>query len=305
MPRGRTNNGVIGPRQTTTASFATGVFDLVDHQVLTGAGLFPRSVPIFRRFTISPAVSGKTSWDLGADGPLELSTAGTWTITPASSYSIDIKMWGAGGSTALYTGGAGGSSVGQLLVTSPTSYIIRVGAVNGGGTAGGVGGRGGGYSGMFNTSETFANSLIIAGGGGGGGQDDGGRGATGGAGGGTTGQSSSGFSGTTATGGTQSAGGTGGGGTAVGSNGSQLTGGNGGAASGFSGGGGGGGYYGGGGGGLQSAWASSGGAGGSGYIGGVTAATTFIGSGTTPGNNSDIHRGTAGNVGTAGKVYLY
>ena len=302
MPRGRTNNGVIGPRQTTTASFATGVFDLVDHQVLTGAGLFPRSVPIFRRFTISPAVSGKTSWDLGADGPLELSTAGTWTITPASSYSIDIKMWGAGGSTALYTGGAGGSSVGQLLVTSPTSYIIRVGAVNGGGTAGGVGGRGGGYSGMFNTSETFANSLIIAGGGG---QDDGGRGATGGAGGGTTGQSSSGFSGTTATGGTQSAGGTGGGGTAVGSNGSQLTGGNGGAASGFSGGGGGGGYYGGGGGGLQSAWASSGGAGGSGYIGGATAATTYIGSGTTPGNNSDIHRGTAGNVGTAGKVYLY
>jgi hypothetical protein len=43
MPRTRFNNGVLGPRQTTTASAAAGLFGLVDHQVLTGGGLFPRS----------------------------------------------------------------------------------------------------------------------------------------------------------------------------------------------------------------------------------------------------------------------
>lgn len=43
MPRTRFNNGVLGPRQTTTASAAAGVFGLVDHQVLTGGGVFPRS----------------------------------------------------------------------------------------------------------------------------------------------------------------------------------------------------------------------------------------------------------------------
>jgi hypothetical protein len=43
MPRTRFNNGVLGPRQTTTATTAAGVFGLVDHQVLTGGGVFPRS----------------------------------------------------------------------------------------------------------------------------------------------------------------------------------------------------------------------------------------------------------------------
>lgn len=308
MPRTRYNNGIIGARQTTSATAASGIFGLTDYQVLVGAGLFPNNRPILKRFNISPSVLGKSTWDLDADGALSLDTAGTWTITPLSSYNLNVKMWGAGGTTALYSGGAGGSSVGVIAATNGTTYVIRVGAVNGGGAAFGTAGAGGGYSGIFTGSETFANSLIIAGGGGGGGRDDGGRGATGGAGGGTTGQSSSGFTGTTATGGTQSAGGTKGGGSSPGtSDGSQLTGGIGSPTPtlNYAGGGGGSGYYGGGGGGIQSAWASGGGAGGSGYIGGVTSATTYIGSGTTPGNNTDVNRGTAGNVGTAGKVYLY
>lgn len=43
MPRTRFNNGVLGPRQTTSATSASGVFGLTDQQVLTGAGLFPRA----------------------------------------------------------------------------------------------------------------------------------------------------------------------------------------------------------------------------------------------------------------------
>lgn len=43
MPRTRFNNSVLGPRQATTSTSAAGIFGLTDHQVLTGAGLFPRS----------------------------------------------------------------------------------------------------------------------------------------------------------------------------------------------------------------------------------------------------------------------
>lgn len=44
MPRTRFNGGVLGPRQTTSANAASGIFGLVDHQVLTGAGIFPRTL---------------------------------------------------------------------------------------------------------------------------------------------------------------------------------------------------------------------------------------------------------------------
>lgn len=43
MPRTRYNQSIIGARQTTSATSASGIFGLTDHQVLTGGGLFPRS----------------------------------------------------------------------------------------------------------------------------------------------------------------------------------------------------------------------------------------------------------------------
>lgn len=43
MPRTRYNQSIIGPRQTTSATSASGIFGLTDHQVLTGGGVFPRS----------------------------------------------------------------------------------------------------------------------------------------------------------------------------------------------------------------------------------------------------------------------
>jgi hypothetical protein len=42
MPRTRYNHSVIGARQTTSAAAASGIFGLTDHQVLSGAGLFPK-----------------------------------------------------------------------------------------------------------------------------------------------------------------------------------------------------------------------------------------------------------------------
>ena len=259
-----------------------------------------------RILVLSPAVSGVTNWNLDSNGPLTLSTAGTWTMTPASSFNIDIKVWGAGAPNGQYNSGAGGAAVGRLAVTGSTAYVARVGSTTGGGASGSSGVRGAGYSGVFVTSETFANAKIIAGGGGGSDVDDGGRGATGGAGGGNTGQDGAGYSNSYGKGGTQSAGGAGG--TAspgTGSSGSQLTGGAGAEGGGYYGGGGGSGYYGGGGGGMQSSWAGGGGGGGSGYIGGVTSATNYQGTGTTPGNSGDGNRGTAGNNNVAGKVYIY
>lgn len=260
-----------------------------------------------RILVVSPAVSGITNWNLDVNGPLNLSTAGTWTITPASSFSATIKVWGAGSqSGGQYNGGAGGAATGTLAFVGSSAYIARVGSSTGGGSGSGSGTRnGGGHSGIFITSETQANAKIMAGGGGGSGGDDGGRNAIGGAGGGATGQDASGYSNAYGKGGTQIAGGAGGTASpAGGDSGAALSGGAGGSSSGYGGGGGGSGYYGGGGGGIQASWASGGGGGGSGYVGGVTSATNYTGNGTTAGNSGDAVRSGAGDVGAAGRVYI-
>lgn len=260
-----------------------------------------------RVLVLSPAVSGVTNWNLDSNGPLSLSTAGTWTMTPASSFNVNIKVWGGGATNAQYNAGAGGAAVGVLAMTGSTAYVARVGSATGGGSTNSSATRGAGYSGVFVTSETFANAKIIAGGGGGSDSDDGGRNANGGAGGGNTGQDGQGYSNSYGKGGTQSAGGAGGSASSNGSAGSALTGGAGNtdSGSGYYGGGGGSGYYGGGGGGMQASWAGGGGGGGSGYIGGVTSATNYQGNYTTPGNSGDSDRGTAGSNGNPGKVYIY
>ena len=260
----------------------------------------------FYDFTISPAVSGQSTWTL-ASGALTLDTAQVYTITPASNMNINAKMWGAGGSTTgNYAGGAGGYASGTIALTGGTSYKIRVGSETGGGTGGS--GAGGGYSGIFVTSETHGNSVIIAGGGGGGcsrysvDQQPG-------AGGGASGQAGGWVGGPSAGGGTQIAGGAGTGtGSRAGTDGSALTGGVGNSAGSY-GGGGGSGYYGGGGGASRVGGDGGNdgmGGGGSGYIGhsSVSNGVNTAGNLGTPGNSSDSARGTAGNPAVAGKVVI-
>jgi hypothetical protein len=231
-------------------------------------------------------------------------------------------------------GGAGGYATSVISVTPGERLYITVGSGGGAGTGNrtnsGGGGGGGGYSSVRNSGGT---QLIIAAGGaggGGGGRKSGNAGGDGGGGGGTSGQggASSGSS-NGGGGGTSSSGGSGGsGGNNSGSAGSSLQGGAGGDGrssqgsdgggnnggtygnggdggardvnSGYAGGGGGGGGYYGGGGGAGSSYrtGAAGGGGGSSYYTGTgsTSAANY----TTPGNDSDSDRGTAGNSGSGG-----
>ena len=212
----------------------------------------------------------------------ELSTltldAGTYDITVNNNITADLRALGAGGGSSIVRsvdGGAGGLSTGQFTFLKGTTYKLVVGGAgqsrpvnenagsggggNGGSQGSGGGGGGGGYTGLFVSSISQDNAVIIAGGGGGGSNDPG----NGGDGGGLTGAAGS-NEGRAGTGGTQSAGGTGGAGIGVltdGFAGSALQGGTGG-------GGGGGGYFGGGGGGGDVGCCADGaGGGGSAYIG--------------------------------------
>lgn len=341
MPRG--NGGIIGPTNAPASSVAEGVWTLKEQQIAKGSGDWPGSA--IRKFDISPAVSSKTVWDLSVDGPLDLGTQGTWTITANyGPLTFDVKMWGAGGGgTNLYyggSGGGGGHSYGSISVPSASVLVVRVGqggrnnigtasgSFNSGyARAGGGGGKptaeitagGGGYSGIFITSEIHTNSIMIAGGGGGAGAN---YGSTtppdGGAGGGTSGQAGDSAAGGTGGGGggTQVAGGAAGTtvtGTSAG--GSALQGGEG--TGGWGTNGGGGGFYGGGPGGrdygVSGNQAAAGG--GSGYINTfyVTGGVTTAGSYETPGGSADANRGGSGDgaptdtsvVGDDGRVYIY
>ena len=214
-----------------------------------------------------------------------------WGAAGGSGYNYSA---GGGGGRSANTGGPGGYTTGKVTVTGSPTYVISMGeggkandvqnnystgfgAYNGGGrghvgTHYGVGGGGGGYSGIFLTSKTHANAVMIAGGGAGA-QSIPGHGTPpyyAGSGGGTTGQDggqnshSSHGGNTNGKGGTQSAGGAiGNGDYSTDTAGSALQGGNGGHMCG----GGGGGYYGGGGADHKNNYGSSGSGGGSGYIG--------------------------------------
>ena len=212
-----------------------------------------------------------------------------WGAAGASGFNYSA---GGGGGRSANTGGPGGYTTGKVNVTGSPSYIMSVGqggfagdngnsysgtyAFNGGGrghcgTHYGVGGGGGGYSGIFLTSKTHGNSVMIAGGGAGAQSiNSGGAPYYAGSGGGTTGQDggqnshSSHAGNTNGKGGTQSAGGAiGNGDYGTDTAGSALQGGDGGHMCG----GGGGGYYGGGGADHKNNYGSSGSGGGSGYIG--------------------------------------
>ncbi len=287
-------------------------------------------------FLISPAYAGKSAWSLAADGPLNIGTFGEYTITPLRDITVTTKMWGAGGArgyqyndaakiastSAQGPGGGGGYSTATIVLRSGSSYIVRVGQggartysttpTNATYLAGGVstatfgGAQGGGYTGLFKTSATQGNALLMAGGGGGG--SDSNFAVSGGAGGGTSGQTA--YSGGQGGGpGTSAAGGAASiyNGATVGT---ALTGGRAGNGGGSGGslGGGGGGYFGGGGGNV------AGGGGGSGLVGtdvDVSAGTTTAGSADTPANSADADRNGAGrggdatsNTGADGRIIL-
>ncbi len=315
MPRTRSNYSVVGAVQSVNAASTRGVYTSEDQKIARQNGAWPSTSDLI----ISPAVNGKTNWVWAIDGNLSLTAPGEYTITVVTAASKVVKMWGAGGapnssgSTGWGAGGAGGAATGTVQFNGGASYIIRVpqsgrnvagaaptlayGAGNSGGVFNvGTAGSGGGYAGIFLTSVSQANAILMAGGGGGGASSrgDGLGGRQGTAGGGTSGQTIADYQ---AAPGTQSAGGAAAGGSSP-TSGSALQGGNGSGG----GAGGGGGYYGGGGGGTQGD-GGFGGAGGSGYYNPtyVTSATLYTGSTTTPGNSSDAQRpGTAGAGTTAG-----
>ena len=235
------------------------------------------------------------------------------SVTPAAAVTATIYAWGGGGGggQASGTGGGGGAATGTINLNTFTSGVIVVGgggtyqvgnsgtgsAVAGGGGLAptlGYAGQGGGYTGLFVTSASQANAVLIAGGGGGSGY-----GAGGGGGGGSTGQD--GFGSNAGGGATQSAGGAGGYGQGGATNGSALQGGQSGSTGDAGGGGGGGGGYWGGGSGWNgdSPSGNSGGGGGSGYVNAtyVSSGVLTAGSGQTPGDSSNALRGSYGNGG--------
>ena len=309
----RYNGGVIVANQISTTNLsASGFFGLTHAANAVAKDQWPASIGVYI-FTISPAYSGKTTWDIAVDGPLNISASGTYTITPTNSFLANVRMWGGGGGSGSQggSGGGGGSSVGTVRFSVGVSHILVIGqggragaggtTTTGGGGSGDVNrGGGGGYSGIFRTSLSQANAVLMSGGGGGAGGGTGSSGA--GAGGGSSGQNGNNGINIQPGGGTQIAGGAVAG---AGSAGSALTG-----ANGLSGGGGG--YFGGASGGDQSAYAPGAG-GGSGYINAtyVTSAITYTGNLTAPGNSSDTQRGTSGDArsgssgtGNDGRIYM-
>ena len=163
--------------------------------------------------SVTPAVSGKTTWVFAVDGPLILDggTNTTYTLSPSRNFNKITKMWGQGRS-----GGTGGYSTGQVAFGSGSTYTVKLNY--GGGNAGtGFGSRinsaqsGGGLAGMFaGTGINQGSAMMIAGGSGGGG--DGSAGGGGGGSSGATGTSSSNseIGSTGGAGGSQGSGGSGG-----------------------------------------------------------------------------------------------
>ncbi len=148
-----------------------------------------------RSLELSPAISGKTVWNLDVDGPLVLSTPGVYNIRPKFDLTASVKMWAGGGGggqpypgNESYTRGAGaGAAKGDVSLSKGASYTVVVGSpgallspgpfgFGGAGSNGNYnlrGGGGGGLSGLF-LGDTVAqssssNALLVAGGGGGGG----------------------------------------------------------------------------------------------------------------------------------------
>lgn len=154
-----------------------------------------------RVLALSPAINGRTTWNLDADGPLVIAGAGSWSITPVTTMSITAKLWGGGGggggldAAPVYSGKGGGAgyAAGQYKVDKNQALTAVVGGggiggMNGnasgggaggyngggaGGNAGAIGGSGGGGGGGGRTELLRSGALLACAGGGGGGGGDG------------------------------------------------------------------------------------------------------------------------------------
>ncbi len=288
---------------TGTLSVASSATNSPSSLSLSGSAAFSG-----RTVMVSPAVSGQTYWNLDSQ-PLVLSTTGSYTVTPMSNFTMTVKAWGGGGQG----GGAGGYAGGTLSASQGTNYIASLpdkGGLGGSNPSRGwTGAHGGAYAGLFVSSVSAGNTLVMAGGGGGGSTAGFAGGLVG-----ANGVNSTNCSGVTmyGRGGTQSAGGAGGtpfdGHTVNPGAGSWGTGGSGGSVNNYNWGpgpGGGAGYYGGGGGsGGGSCTGSAGGA--SSFVSGTLSSTSNVSAtGSAPGNSADADRGTGGNSGTlVGRIVL-
>ena len=159
-----------------------------------GYGRSPQNAPI-PGITIYPPIGTKKFWSFGIDGTFAfdanaVSKVGTcYVITPNTSFSVGVKMWGAGGGSgnasvttatvlndvagigAPAPAGAGGAVVGQLDFQGNQPYTIFVGGAGDYPLSGDFTGQGGAASGIllgnvFMTSSTLT-PIAIAGGGGG------------------------------------------------------------------------------------------------------------------------------------------
>jgi hypothetical protein len=316
---------------------ATGIISGTPTSTAYGSGVYSNSFTVTatdnlgntsaKAFTLAVnVISGGTVTQSGGYQYHTFTSSSTLTIT-AGTGKVEMFAWGGGGGGGTVggwgygsPGGGGGAAYGKFTLT-PGSYPVVVGGpglVNGTTRAEGGGGpvigggdnryasAGGGYTGLFLSSVSQANAILIAGGGGGGGSSRAGPGNSGGAGGGFNGQDGqSTYDGKEAfrgQGGTQLAAG------GVISNSSDqqgaLLGGRSTAGSGY-GGAGGGGYWGGSAGGYSESNTMSGGGGGSGFFNSnyISDVVLYTGDRTTPGFDNSPLRGTYGQggfVATAG-----
>lgn len=222
------------------------------------------------------------------------------TVTAGDALNISV---GSGGTRGNGTGlGGDGGGLSSVTNTTTATLLVKAGGGAGGGGSrgsgtGGAGGAGGGSSGVIGSNGTGGTpggrgspGTTTTGGAGGSAGVNGSAGAAGVANAGGNAASSSSANCTTAGSGSGGAGGTGGGGNA----GIRTT-------NCANGGGGGAGRFGGGGGGSSGSTnrGGGGGGGGSSYVDPAgTAPVQTAGSGTTPGNNTDVDRGTAATGGT-------
>lgn len=237
-----------------------------------------------RAYDSSTGLSSDASFTIQCNNDYVSSAAFSYTgtdqlyVVPPNFKSFQVKLWGAGGSSARSTSGAGGYTEAKITLPNAiggaTLNVIVggtgsgvTGGYGGGGTAFPDSGNGGGGGGGRSALRIGAVEYATAGGGGGSG-----TGGSGAGGGGLIGNNGTGSG--AGSGGTQTAGGAGGtgsGGTA--SSGTQHSGGA--STPGFSGGAGGGGWWGGGGAsGVPAAHAGAGG--GSGFVG-TDGSTALVG----------------------------
>ena len=196
-------------------SSSTGVISGTPTSTAYGSGVYSSSFTITATDNLGNAsaksfalavnvISGGTVTQSGGYQYHTFTASSSLTVV-AGTGQVEVFAWGGGGGGGTpggwgvgSPGGGGGAAYGKFTI-SPGSYPVVVGGpglVNGTTRAEGGGGpvigggdnrygsAGGGYSGLFLTSVTQANAILIAGGGGGGGSSRAGPGNSGGTGGG-------------------------------------------------------------------------------------------------------------------------